>query len=165
MAALTEAFQTYVQMYYDSGLVTIYFSRIDSNSFTVTILIKKTVEGAASWDSIHVIECEKSKEMMSYRATCSVILSFSSSSGNDSKDGFYLGGTLYRQSIKEAKFTSLVNATSHIVHIGTIVEEAESKLRSSMQEVYFVRVKEVILGQLRRPLEANEIRMVSDRQQ
>jgi capping protein beta len=59
-------FQAYCDLYFEGGLSSVYFWDMDSG-FGAVILIKKQAEGLSvkgCWDSIHIIECKVSFEIV-----------------------------------------------------------------------------------------------------
>lgn len=107
-----EAFDTYRLMYFDGGISSVYLhvNGCDSDehalaSFTVTVLIKKTLDQEAEWDSIHVVECSESdsSKTWTYRSTSSIILHLASSALTEAD--FSVGGSLVEQ-VRALLFTT-----------------------------------------------------------
>lgn len=148
-------------------------------TFTVAILIKKTSEtGEAircgTWDAMHILEVSVNSspsnqnggnnKTATYRLTTTVTLHLDTSVAR--LDSFILAGSITRQSESTA---SLGNGCSddtieeHIPHMGRMVEEMESRLRSSLQEIYFGKTHDVI-NEIRPVMPAGFLRHQADLQ-
>ena len=53
-----------------------------------------------------------------------------------------LAGNLIRQN--ESKFSIHQNPSNHLIHVGTLLEESESRLRNDLQSVYFGRTHDIV---------------------
>lgn len=134
----------------------------ENEGFVACFLIKKdgsrTADGKrgclqeGSWDAIHVIEVGPEEEdMASYCLTSSVMLSLTT---NDESSGtFNLSGSIRRQMSMD-----LSVAEGHLGNMGRMIEEMESKLRNSLDQVYFGKTKEMVCT-LRPPSEIIEMRL------
>uniref|UniRef100_A0A0K0D4Z5 F-actin-capping protein subunit beta n=1 Tax=Angiostrongylus cantonensis TaxID=6313 RepID=A0A0K0D4Z5_ANGCA len=96
------------------------------------------------WDSIHVIEInERSSRQVHYKLTSTVMLWLQT---NKPGSGMMnLGGSLTRQAEQDAPVNE---QNTHLVNIGRMIEDQESKMRSTINEIYFGKTKKVI-GDLR----------------
>eukprot|EP00899_Mesostigma_viride_P016646 jgi/Mesvir1/24983/Mv16946-RA.1 len=158
-------FNAYRQQYFEGGKSSVYFwetgSGASDESFACCILIKKEADGSAArrrsledpslppprrklekgcWDSIHVVEVggEAKKGNVRYRLTSTVLLSLTTF--EDNKAGsFNLAGSIARQVEQEHPAKD-----GHLVNIGQMVEEMESRLRNTVDQVYFGKTKEVV---------------------
>lgn len=139
------AFDMYREMYYESGVSSVYFWNLD-HGFAGVILIKKAGDGSKKikgcWDSIHVVEvqvchhtfnqllprnsifcvCFFSQEKSSgrnahYKLTTTVMLWLQTN--KQSSGTMNLGGSLTRQIEADNVVT---DPSSHIVNIGRMVE-------------------------------------------
>lgn len=149
-----DAFDIYRDLYYEGGVSSSYLWDQDGGFAGVALFKKgadRQVTGSANseahagaWDSIHVFEVEKiSKKSANYKLTSTVILDMKSKSkGLGSLD---LSGNLTRQS---EQTLATKDESSHVVNIGTMIEDMESKLRSVLNEVYFGKTRDII-GDLR----------------
>lgn len=142
-----EAFDEYRKMYFDGGISSVYFWDLDSG-FAGVILIKKNVSDTGeknmrgSWDSIHVIEVqEKAGNKATYKLTSTVMLwlktNLSSHEGQ-----LDLGGSLTRQA--EVSASNVDSDSAHIKEIGPMIEDMENKMRSTLNEIYFGKTKEIV---------------------
>lgn len=143
-----DSFDIYRDMYYEGGVSSSYLWDQDGG-FAGVALFKKGSEKTSSgdsgaWDSIHVFEVEKiSRKSSNYKLTSTVILDIrSKSKGLGTLD---LSGNLTRQSEQTLPTT---DETSHIVNVGSMIEDMESKLRIVLNEVYFGKTRDII-GDLR----------------
>ncbi|KAJ1351911.1 F-actin-capping protein subunit beta [Parelaphostrongylus tenuis] len=141
------AFESYRDQYFDGGISSVYFWDLD-HGFAGVVLIKKNGDGSKAiqgcWDSIHVIEInERSSRQVHYKLTSTVMLWLQT---NKPGSGMMnLGGSLTRQAEQDAPVN---DQNTHLVNIGKMIEDQESKMRSTINEIYFGKTKKVI-GDLR----------------
>ena len=129
------------------------------NAFAVAILIHKRTEDGDNlrqgrWDSIHLVEVESSfndSDKAKYRLTSTVILDLDSNLPGI--DQFGLSGSLTRTAEQEQE--TVKDHSAHLVHIGRMVEQMESQMRSGLQEIYFGKTHEIV----------NEMRLVGEEQE
>lgn len=151
-----ESFDIYRDLYYDgAGASSVYLWDTEeeddlSAGFAGVVLFKKeTEDGSGKWDSIHVFEVEpQGLNSAVYKITSSVILDLR----NEESSSLSLSGSLTRQleSVSSLSLEGGLNLeTSHLINIGTLVEKAESNVRNLLQEVYFDKLKNVMLRDLR----------------
>jgi capping protein beta len=150
--ALNEAVSTYASLYYGSDAITsVYIENETENGFLVSILIKKVAEvddeendfvAKATWDSVHLFEISSVGEDGEYLYchTGTVMLSFDNSV--DQLKNIKLAGNLIRQN--ESKLTVGKDSSKHLIHVGTLLEESESRLRNDLQSVYFGRTHDIV---------------------
>merc|ERR1711916_155803 len=116
-------FDTYRSLYYEGGVSSVYAWDLDTG-FACVVLIEKTEDGSGkkaakgTWDSIHVVEVQENGAEATYKIT--------STTSVDSQD----------------------SAAPHIVNIGKLVEEMESKMRTALELIYFGKTNDII-GDLR----------------
>ncbi|ODQ67514.1 F-actin capping protein, beta subunit [Nadsonia fulvescens var. elongata DSM 6958] len=138
-----DSFDIYRDLYYEGGISSVYLWDLNdgSSSFAgVVLLKKKSNNGSGAWDSIHVFEFDSNKRnSATYRITSTVILDMVKESQTVGK--LNLSGNLTRQLEKELPVDE---PTSHISNIGTLIEDIESKIRNSLQEVYFGKARDII---------------------
>ncbi|CAD6192455.1 unnamed protein product [Caenorhabditis auriculariae] len=132
------AFESYRDMYFEGGVSSVYFWDLEhGNGFAGVVLIKKEGDGAKNiqgcWDSIHVIEInERSSRQAHYKLTSTIMLWLQT---NKSSSGIMnLGGSLTRQNEMDAPIN---DQNPHLVNIGKMIEDQESKMRSTINEIYF----------------------------
>lgn len=166
--SLNAAVNTYASLYYGTDAISsVYVNGKDCKEFSVAVLIKKSAEiddddnnssSKATWDSVHSIEIEEEKgsdNNFIYRHTCTVMLSFDNSV--ESLKNIKLTGNLIRQN--ELKFLTLPE--KHLINIGGMLEECESRLRNDMQSVYFGRTHDIV-NELRSAMPDGFLRNQSD---
>ncbi|EGV62672.1 F-actin-capping protein subunit beta [Yamadazyma tenuis] len=155
-----ESFDVYRDLYYENaGISSVYLWDTDegdipdslNNGFAGVVLFKKEIDnGEGKWDSIHVFEVETAgSSTYSYKLTSSVILDL-----NNNKD-LSVSGNLTRQFDVTKKFTGSNDTganleTFHLISLGQLVENSEYTIRNLLQEVYFDKLKDIILKDLRR---------------
>ncbi|KAJ3673353.1 hypothetical protein LUZ60_006727 [Juncus effusus] len=144
-----DIFSVYRDQYYEGGISSVYLWEDENNhGFIACFLIKKdgskTGQGKranlqeGSWDAIHVIEVSPEEEGMArYCLTSTVMLSLT----NEKKTlgSFNLAGSIRRQMSME-----LSVAEGHLCNMGRMIEEMESKLRYSLELVYFGKTREMV---------------------
>lgn len=155
-----ESFDIYRDLYYEnSGISSVYLwdtdesENVDSlkNGFAGVVLFKKEIDnGEGKWDSIHVFEVETSGvSTYSYKLTSSVILDLSNTKN------LSVSGNLTRQFDVTKKFTGTNDTganleTFHLINLGQLIENSEYTIRNLLQEVYFDKLKDIILKDLRK---------------
>lgn len=150
-----DSFDIYRDLYYEGGgFSSVYLwdtEEEDSilSGFAGVVLFKKqTDDKSGSWDSIHVFEVEQqSSSKALYKLTTSVILDLKSS-----QSSLNLAGNLTRQleSSQSIDLDSGLNLeTNHLINLGQLVEKSESNVRNLLQEVYFDKLKDIFLKDIR----------------
>jgi len=153
--ALNAAVDVYRELYYEGGTSSAYLWALDEG-FAGVVLFKKTAssggaQGKGGWDSIHVLEVNEAatKRNAHYKLTSTVILDLGlSSPGIDSLE---LAGNLTRQTQSDMALNGFRDSEieqGHVVNIGRMVEDMETRMRNLLQEVYFGKAKDVV-GDLR----------------
>ncbi|GMH01010.1 hypothetical protein Nepgr_002849 [Nepenthes gracilis] len=151
-----DVFAVYRDQYYEGGISSVYMYEDDNEGFVACFLIKK--DGSKSgqgrrgylhegeWDAIHVIEVGPEEDGTShYCLTSTVMLSLTTD--NESCGTFSLSGSIRRQMNMD-----LSVAEGHLCNMGRMIEEMESKLRYSLDQVYFGKTREMVCT-LRPPAE------------
>jgi capping protein beta len=106
--------------------------------------MKLAEKGVGSWDSIHVLQISQFEgKSAHYQLTSTILLDLDASS--QQVGDLDLCGSMTRQAEQEFP---LENFKSHISNMGRFVEDMESKMRHSIQDVYFGKTKDII-GELR----------------
>ncbi|KAL3102180.1 hypothetical protein niasHS_003589 [Heterodera schachtii] len=148
------AFEAYRDMYFEGGVSSVYLWDID-NGFAGVVLLKKETDNSLSgrqgvkgcWDSIHVLEVnEKTKaaKFAKYKLTSTVMLWLQTQ--NPTTTGTIdLGGSLTRQSEQDC---AVNEQNPHLANIGKMIEDQESKMRATLNEVYFGKARQIV-GDLR----------------
>ena len=176
-----EAFATYRTLYYEGGVSSVYVwddvpaedENVDER-FMAAVLIKKESEGAeilrsGAWDAMHVFEVSVNKNTDStdqppsatYNLTTTITLHMDTVI--DKLDNFLLAGHVTRQSRQSATLLTSDTIEEHIPIMGRMVEEMESRMRSSLQEIYFGKIHDVV-NEIRPVMPAGYLRHQADLQ-
>jgi F-actin-capping protein subunit beta len=146
-----EVFDIYRDLYFEGGISSVYTWDLD-HGFAACVLIKKTQDQSkkgqpmkGTWDSIHVIEVADKQSNATYKLTSTVMLSIETS--NAATGTVNLAGSLTRQDKRDFP---LNDANTHVSNMGRLVEEMEIKLRTTLEQIYFGKTKDI----------ANELRSV-----
>jgi len=143
-----QAFDTYRELYFEGGVSSAYLWDLD-HGFAGVVLIKKIGDGSKQvkgcWDSIHVVEVkEHSKSRTAgkdtYKLTSTVMLWLETN--KDGSGMMQLGGSLTRQDEREMQYDE--SAHPHIANIGVMIEEMENKMRSTLNQIYFGKTKDIV---------------------
>ena len=86
------------------------------------------------WDSIHVFEAIDRARTAHYKLTSTVILHLGSN--NESLGEMSLSGNMTRQVEQDMP---VENDGSHIVNVGKLIEDMESKMRGMLRECIMLR--------------------------
>ncbi|KAG7195850.1 F-actin-capping protein subunit beta [Scheffersomyces spartinae] len=155
-----DAFDIYRDLYYEGGLSSVYLweseededaSQLLDAGFVGVVLFQKKNEGG-KWDSIHVVEViPETKALALYKITSTVILDLSGA--QSTKPGqLSLSGSLIRQLEASCSLTieGATNLeTAHLINLGQLVEKQEYNIRNLLQEVYFDKLKDIFLKDVR----------------
>lgn len=157
--SLNAGVDVYRELYFEGGVSSAYLWELE-DGFAGVVLFKKVV-GEAGWDSIHVLEVQEAatKRKAHYKLTSTVILDLSSKSQGSGVDELELAGNLTRQQQAEVPLQGISDGQieqSHVVNIGRMVEEMETKMRNLLQEVYFGKARDVV-GDLRSMRSLSEV--------
>ena len=138
-----EVFDLYRAQYYEDGSVSsAYFWNLDTG-FAACVLFNKTGVDAGTWDAIHVVEVTEGEagKPSHYKLTTTIILSLNHTSkgAGDNK----VAGHLTRQQELDAVAD---DKKPHLVHIGTMIEDMELKMRNALDLIYFGKTKEITSG-------------------
>ncbi|EGW35108.1 uncharacterized protein SPAPADRAFT_58249 [Spathaspora passalidarum NRRL Y-27907] len=153
-----DSFDVYRDLYYEgAGVSSVYLwdtaedesAGLEEGFAGVVLFKKETEDGSGKWDSIHVFEViPQSKTSILYKLTSSVILDLQKSQGSS----LSLSGNLTRQ-LETSQVVELeggVNLeTFHLINLGTLIEKSEYNIRNLLQEVYFDKLKDIMLKDLR----------------
>ncbi|CAB1353722.1 unnamed protein product [Coregonus sp. 'balchen'] len=116
------AFDQYRDLYFEGGVSSVYLWDLD-HGFAGVILIKKAGDGSKKikgcWDSIHVVEVQEK------------------SSGRTAH---------YKLTSTMEKDETVGESSPHIANIGRLVEDMENKIRSTLNEIYFGKTKDIVNG-------------------
>lgn len=146
-----QAFDTYRELYFESGVCSVYLWDLD-HGFAGVILIKKagdTERIKGCWDSIHVVEVQEKAQGRNahYKLTSTVMLWLQTIKEGSGK--MNLGGSLTRQAESDS---AVSDSSPHIANIGRMVEDMENKIRQTLNEIYFGKTKDIV----------NDLRSVGD---
>jgi len=161
-----DAFDIYRDLYYEGGVSSVYCWDLESG-FAACILMKKTQDQSkkgqpmkGTWDSIHVVEVNDNKNSAHYKLTSTVMLSIETE--NASTGTVNLSGSLTRQDEKDCPVVEN-NSNTHVFNIGKMVEDMEIKLRTTLEQIYFGKTKD-IANQLRQVMSSSVLRQQQDMQ-
>uniref|UniRef100_A0A1I8ERW5 F-actin-capping protein subunit beta n=1 Tax=Wuchereria bancrofti TaxID=6293 RepID=A0A1I8ERW5_WUCBA len=155
---MNAAFEAYRDAYFEGGVSSVYFWDLDYG-FAGVVLIKKIGDGLRNiqgcWDSIHVIEIQEKAggRHAHYKLTSTVMLWLQMT--KQASGMMNLGGSVTRQ--VEADHPVNDSTNTHLINIGKMIEDMESKIRSTLNEVYFGKTKQIV-GELRTTLDAEELK-------
>ncbi|CAI5759458.1 unnamed protein product [Candida verbasci] len=152
-----DSFDIYRDLYYEgSGVSSVYLwdtsenedSGLDDGFAGVVLFKKETSDSLGKWDSNHVFEViPESEHRILYKLTTSVILDLNSNEMNLS-----LSGNLIRQ-LETSQLVELNNGinleTQHLINLGQLIEKSEYNIRNLLQDVYFDKLKDIMLKDLR----------------
>uniref|UniRef100_A0AAY4EHM9 F-actin-capping protein subunit beta n=1 Tax=Denticeps clupeoides TaxID=299321 RepID=A0AAY4EHM9_9TELE len=140
------AFDQYRDLYFEGGVSSVYLWDLD-HGFAGVILIKKAGDGSKKikgcWDSIHVVEVQEKSggRNAHYKLTSTVMLWLQTTkTGSGTMN---LGGSLTRQMEKDEP---VGDSSPHIANIGRLVEDMENKIRTTLNEIYFGKTKDIVNG-------------------
>jgi capping protein beta len=126
-----ETFDTYRELYFESGVCSVYLWDLD-HGFAGVILIKKAGDNEkikGCWDSIHVVEVQEKPQGRNahYKLTSTVMLWLQTvKSGSGTMN---LGGSLTRQAEGDQPVS---DSNPHIANIGRMIEVPTSPLSTSV---------------------------------
>ncbi|XP_064459452.1 F-actin-capping protein subunit beta [Ornithodoros turicata] len=153
-----QAFDQYREMYFEGGVSSVYLWDLD-HGFAGVVLIKKGGDGSkkimGSWDSIHVVEVQEKSSGRSahYKLTSTAMLWLQTKKPGSGT--MNLGGSLTRQMEQDS---SVSDASPHIANIGKMVEDMENKIRTTLNEIYFGKTKDIVNG-------LRSVQLLQDRKQ
>jgi len=140
-----EIFDIYRDLYFEGGVSSVYCWDLD-DGFAACILIKKVQDQSkkgqpmkGAWDSIHVVEIQDSKTKAHYKLTSTVMLNIETETTSTGRVS--LAGSLTRQ---EAKDFPVSDANPHVANIGRMIEDMENKLRTTLEQIYFGKTKDIV---------------------
>ncbi|CAH0515640.1 unnamed protein product [Peronospora belbahrii] len=147
-----EIFDAYRELYYQGGLSSVYMWDLEPG-FAACFLVQKDVlhqrfVEKGSWNSIHVIEVQESKDGLdqgrkkaTYRLTTSVLLYMKVN--RPELGHLSLDGTLTRQAERTMEYD---DQFTHVSNMGRMVEDMEIDMRASLDGLYIAKTREVING-------------------
>jgi len=140
-----DMFAGYLNQYYEGGISSVYCWDVD-NGFAACVLFKKVGDQSrkasvkGSWDSINVVEVNNtSNKKAHYKLTITVMLNIITATV--AAGHVTLSGSLTRQDERELNAEDF---NAHLVNIGHMVEDMESRLRNTLEEVYFSKTKNIV---------------------
>jgi len=152
-----EVFDIYRDLYFEGGVSSVYMWDLEEG-FAAVILIKKTQDHSkkgqpmkGTWDSIHVVEVQKSSKSAHYKLTSTVMLSIETET--EATGTVQLAGSLTRQAEQDSPVNDL---NPHVSNIGRMVEDMELKLRQTLETIYFGKTKD-ICNELRNIVSTGEL--------
>lgn len=151
-----DCFDTYRSLYYEGGISSVYFWEINEeecditkDSFSGVVTFQNnTKDGSGSWNSIHKFEAGvESQDKLYYKLTTSVIIYLQ----DLHVSSLSLSGSLVRHmdfSFQIANDGISIEA-KHLKNLGVLIEKSEYNIRNMLQEVYFDKLKNIIVKDLR----------------
>jgi len=140
-----EVFDIYRDLYFEGGVSSVYCWDLD-DGFAACILIKKVQDQSkkgqpmkGAWDSIHVVEVTDNKTKAHYKLTSTVMLNIETETAATGRVS--LAGSLTRQDEKDYPVS---DAAPHVSNIGRMVEDMEIKLRTTLEQIYFGKTKDIV---------------------
>ena len=128
-----DAFSVYASMYYEAAKTSAYFWEINDTAFAACVLIKQVSQNGGVWDAVHVVEISEQGASSHYKLTSTIMLSMSTENKSAT-----VGGSLTRQLERDLPSASV------IANMGSMIEEAENKMRAQLDVVYFGKTSEVV---------------------
>ncbi|PSK60459.1 F-actin-capping protein subunit beta [Elsinoe australis] len=144
---LNEGVDVYRELYFEGGVGSAYLWGLEDGFAGVVLLKKDGGKGKGTkggWDSIHVLEVVERGRTSRYKLTSTVILGLGIE--GEALGSVDLSGNMTRQVEQELQVEG--GDEGHVVNVGKMVEDMESKMRNLLQEVYFGKAKDVV-GDLR----------------
>jgi len=140
-----EVFDIYRDLYFEGGVSSVYCWDLDGG-WAACILIKKTQDQSkkgqpmkGAWDSIHVVEVQDHRTKAHYKLTSTVMLNIETETNATGRVS--LAGSLTRQA--ESDFP-VNDASPHVSNIGKMVEDMENRLRTTLEQIYFGKTKDIV---------------------
>ncbi|PKI83423.1 Cap2p [Malassezia vespertilionis] len=152
-----DAFETYRKLYYETGYSSVYLWDLNTSdssvlpaNFAGVVLFKKDLDTPSdpnakgtfgTWDSIHVLEVSsitgigaESNQLKSakYKVSSTVMLTLNRHDGVATEKG---------DTVESMKVTDM---PGHIINLGKLIEDIESKIRNQVQEIYFGKMHDVV---------------------
>lgn len=144
--AANEMFDLYRERYYQGppapkkSLSSAYFwAPEDSADMAACILFHTEAEQGhivGTWDSIHIAEITEGSPMSKYKLTTTIILQCETQAEGVKND---VAG--YRMQVMEREM-KLDAQNTHLVNVGTMVQDMENRMLSQMKEIYFGKTQE-----------------------
>lgn len=155
-----DSFDIYRDLYYEGGgLSSVYLwdtaedegaNSLQEGFAGVVLFKKETDDKSGKWDSIHVFEVvPESSTMATYKLTTSVILDLENKLA--SLNSLSLSGSMTRQ-IETTQTLSIEGGSlevAHLINLGQLVEKSEYNIRNLLQDVYFDKLKDILLKDIR----------------
>ena len=142
-----ELFATYVHLYYDYAISSVYFNDTDSAGFNACFLVKKEMAGEKDvkegcWDAIHVVVCNmKEAPKVSYRVISTVMVTVDAESAAIGKMNIAGSSAKSSQEVHTLpdKFENDDADMYHLAICGRMIESNEEILRNNVQESYITK--------------------------
>jgi len=147
-----QIFDIYRKLYFDTGISSVYFFATGDSvqkGFGAAFAIHKDApsDGAdlkkGAWDSLHVFSVVPQDDGTSFSYTLSSSLIISMIVANDDIGTADLSGTVQSEVVQ---IKPVDKFTSHIMNMGAMVEEAETKMRNNLELIYIQKAREVLAG-------------------
>lgn len=141
-------FDAYREQYFGTGLSSVYFFDCEAPAFGAAFLIHKEVPAVetlkkGAWDSSHIFDVTPTGKPDEYTYTLTSTVLIAMNIEENTTGDVDLSGSMTSQTVKTK---STDKFTNHIVHMGTMIEEAENKLRTHIESIYIQKTREVLSG-------------------
>ncbi|KAJ6233686.1 f-actin-capping protein subunit beta [Anaeramoeba flamelloides] len=139
-----EMFDVYRDLYYEGGVSSVYMWDTE-DGFAACVLIKKVGEQNIKkpiqgvWDSIHVIEVTDQGRSALYKIVSTVMLSMITE--QKESGSINLSGSMTKEKETDLK---VEDQSSHLINMGKVVEDMESQLRNTLDQIYFGKTFDVV---------------------
>eukprot|EP00470_Lotharella_oceanica_P008508 CAMPEP_0170182002 /NCGR_PEP_ID=MMETSP0040_2-20121228/26654_1 /TAXON_ID=641309 /ORGANISM="Lotharella oceanica, Strain CCMP622" /LENGTH=268 /DNA_ID=CAMNT_0010427253 /DNA_START=46 /DNA_END=852 /DNA_ORIENTATION=- len=149
-------FDVYRKLYFEGGSYSsVYFFSIEgcedpTKGFGACFLVHKDVEAASGslkkgwWDSTHVFQVNKARgDNYEYKLTSTVMISMVME--DNTLGSCDLSGSMNKQK-SETKAVKEKGSTSHLINMGTMIENMDHRIRAEIMEIYFSKTRQIIDG-------------------
>ena len=144
---------TYVQLYYDFAVSSVYFMDTDTQGFNSCWLVQKTMDPTAevksgTWDAIHVVSCSmKEAPKCTYKVISTVMISLEMKRPNTVGE-LQIHGSSSKSAQEQVTLPdNFGNGTDpnmfHISNIGRLIEANEDMLRMTVQDNYINKQRQI----------------------
>ena len=147
-------FKTYVHLYYDNAISSVYFNDTDTQGFNACFLVKKTMQGGendvkmGNWDGIHVVACNmKEAPKVRYTVISTVMVTVEAESNNLGKmdiAGSSAKSTTETHTLPDDFGVGRDLDGFHLSVIGKMLEQNEDQLRITVQDNYINKQRQII---------------------
>jgi len=137
-------FATYVQLYYDFAISSVYFNDTDSQGFNACFLVKKELNNEKNikkgcWDAVHIVACNLSAApKATYRVFTTVMITVEKEDSSVGQMG--ITGSCSRSSSEALTIPDSATGEDlhkfHLRTIGKMIESNEGRVRDEVLDGY-----------------------------